>query len=90
MLLNIRILNYLLLVVVLYSYIYMCVCVCHIIINNCFFLQKMSGTVTKHITVVGELSAAVAARRLLAVSELEQELVCQSDHSKHLQVLLTL
>ena len=46
----------------------------------------MSGTVSKHITVVGELSAAVGARSLLAVSELEQELVCQSDHNKHLQV----
>ncbi|CAH0713477.1 unnamed protein product, partial [Brenthis ino] len=52
--------------------------------------KKMSGTVTKHITVVGELSAAVARRSLLAVSELEQELVCHSDHNKHLQRLKAL
>ncbi|XP_072934166.1 vacuolar protein sorting-associated protein 45 [Epargyreus clarus] len=52
--------------------------------------KKMSGTVTKHITVVGELSARVAAQRLLEVSELEQELACQSDHAKHLQHLKSL
>lgn len=46
----------------------------------------MSGTVTKHITVVGELSACVSRHKLLDVSELEQELVCHSDHAKHLQV----
>lgn len=48
--------------------------------------KKMSGTVTKHVTVVGELSACVGRHKLLEVSELEQEIVCQSDHSKHLQV----
>ncbi|CAH2093442.1 unnamed protein product [Euphydryas editha] len=52
--------------------------------------KKMSGTVTKHVTVVGELSARVAARQLLRVSELEQELVCQSDHAGHLQRLKAL
>ncbi|XP_046963784.1 vacuolar protein sorting-associated protein 45 [Vanessa cardui] len=52
--------------------------------------KKMSGTVTKHVTVVGELSARVAARSLLRVSELEQELVCQSDHAGHLQRLQAL
>ncbi|XP_073947976.1 vacuolar protein sorting 45 [Choristoneura fumiferana] len=49
--------------------------------------KKMSGTVTKHVTVVGELSALVSRHHLLAVSELEQELACQSDHAKHLQRL---
>ncbi|XP_063388660.1 vacuolar protein sorting-associated protein 45 [Cydia fagiglandana] len=52
--------------------------------------KKMSGTVTKHVTVVGELSSMVAKRSLLAVSELEQELACQSDHAKHLQRLKAL
>ncbi|XP_045503454.1 vacuolar protein sorting-associated protein 45 [Colias croceus] len=47
--------------------------------------KKMCGTVTKHVTVVGELSSCVAKRELLLVSELEQELVCQADHQKHLQ-----
>lgn len=52
--------------------------------------KKMSGTVTKHVTVVGELSACVGRHKLLEVSELEQEIVCQSDHSKHLQRLKAL
>ncbi|XP_026754878.1 vacuolar protein sorting-associated protein 45 [Galleria mellonella] len=52
--------------------------------------KKMSGTVTKHVTVVGELSSAVGAYHLLEVSELEQEIACQSDHSKHLQRLKSL
>ncbi|RVE47892.1 hypothetical protein evm_007406 [Chilo suppressalis] len=49
--------------------------------------KKMSGTVTKHVTVVGELSAAVSRRHLLDVSELEQELACHADHARHLQRL---
>ncbi|CAG5047171.1 unnamed protein product [Parnassius apollo] len=52
--------------------------------------KKMSGTVTKHVTVVGELSACVARHNLLEVSELEQEIACQSDHAKHLQRLKAL
>ncbi|CAH2052705.1 unnamed protein product, partial [Iphiclides podalirius] len=47
--------------------------------------KKMSGTVTKHVTVVGELSSMVGRHSLLEVSELEQEMACQSDHAKHLQ-----
>lgn len=45
--------------------------------------KKMSGAVSKHVTVVGELSSAVSNYNLLEVSELEQELICQSDHSNH-------
>ncbi|XP_026313489.1 vacuolar protein sorting-associated protein 45 [Hyposmocoma kahamanoa] len=52
--------------------------------------KKMSGTVTKHVTVVGELSSCVTRHNLLEVSELEQEIACQSDHSKHLQRLKNL
>ncbi|CAH0595263.1 unnamed protein product [Chrysodeixis includens] len=52
--------------------------------------KKMSGTVTKHVTVVGELSACVSRHNLLEVSELEQEISSQSDHSKHLQRLKNL
>jgi vacuolar protein sorting-associated protein 45 len=48
--------------------------------------QKMSGTVSKHVTVVGELSALVTRHHLLEVSELEQELACQNEHSQQLQV----
>ena len=46
----------------------------------------MSGTVAKHVTVVGELSRLVGAHNLMDVSECEQELACQSDHSQSLQV----
>ncbi|XP_042747786.1 vacuolar protein sorting-associated protein 45 isoform X3 [Lagopus leucura] len=47
--------------------------------------KKMSGTVSKHVTVVGELSRLVGERSLLEVSEVEQELACHSDHSSALQ-----
>ncbi|XP_068109331.1 vacuolar protein sorting-associated protein 45 [Hyperolius riggenbachi] len=47
--------------------------------------KKMSGTVSKHVTVVGELSRLVSERHLMEVSEVEQELACQSDHSNALQ-----
>ncbi|KAM9000350.1 vacuolar protein sorting-associated protein 45 isoform 2-T2 [Sarcophilus harrisii] len=47
--------------------------------------KKMSGTVSKHVTVVGELSRLVSERNLLEVSEVEQELACQNDHSAALQ-----
>ncbi|XP_030042825.1 vacuolar protein sorting-associated protein 45 isoform X2 [Microcaecilia unicolor] len=43
--------------------------------------KKMSGTVSKHVTVVGELSRLVSERHLMEVSEVEQELACQNDHS---------
>uniref|UniRef100_A0A8C3XTW9 Vacuolar protein sorting-associated protein 45 n=1 Tax=Chelydra serpentina TaxID=8475 RepID=A0A8C3XTW9_CHESE len=43
--------------------------------------KKMSGTVSKHVTVVGELSRLASERNLLEVSEVEQELACQNDHS---------
>jgi vacuolar protein sorting-associated protein 45 len=47
----------------------------------------MSGTVSKHVTVVGELSSLVTRHHLLEVSELEQELACQNEHSQQLQVI---
>ncbi|KAK2081655.1 vacuolar protein sorting-associated protein 45 [Saguinus oedipus] len=47
--------------------------------------KKMSGPVSKHVTVVGELSRLVNERNLLEVSEVEQELACQNDHSSALQ-----
>lgn len=48
--------------------------------------KKMSGTVSKHVTVVGELSRLVSERHLMEVSEVEQELACQNDHSNAQQV----
>lgn len=47
--------------------------------------RKMSGTVTKHVTLVGELSRLVATHSLLEVSEAEQELAGQADHSESLK-----
>ncbi|XP_067878995.1 vacuolar protein sorting-associated protein 45 [Heterodontus francisci] len=47
--------------------------------------KKMSGTVSKHVTVVGELSRLVSEHHLMEVSEVEQELACQNDHSSALQ-----
>ena len=46
----------------------------------------MSGTVSKHVTVVSELSRLVSEHCLLEVSELEQDIACRSDHAQHLQV----
>lgn len=46
----------------------------------------MSGTVSKHVTLVGELSRLVGAHSLLEVSEAEQELACESDHAESLKV----
>ncbi|XP_029282222.1 vacuolar protein sorting-associated protein 45 [Cottoperca gobio] len=50
-------------------------------VDNYPQFKKMSGTVSKHVTVVGELSRLVSERQLMEVSEVEQELSCQSDHS---------
>lgn len=47
--------------------------------------RKMSGTVTKHVTVISELSRLVNEYCLLEVSELEQDLTSQSDHATALQ-----
>ncbi|XP_048086392.1 LOW QUALITY PROTEIN: vacuolar protein sorting-associated protein 45 [Alosa alosa] len=49
--------------------------------------KKMSGTVSKHVTVVGELSRLVSDRCLMEVSEVEQELACQNDHSNAQQMV---
>ncbi|XP_062516696.1 vacuolar protein sorting-associated protein 45-like [Corticium candelabrum] len=56
-------------------------------VENYPAFRKMSGTVSKHVAVVGELSKKVMERHLMEVSELEQQLACQSDHSGALQRL---
>ncbi|KAJ1935333.1 vacuolar protein sorting-associated protein 45, partial [Linderina pennispora] len=50
----------------------------------------LSGNVTKHVTLVGELSRIVAERQLLAVSELEQSLACHEQHNTDLKALRTM
>lgn len=47
--------------------------------------KKLSGNVSKHVTVIGELSAMVNKFCLLDVSEVEQEISCHTDHSPQLQ-----
>lgn len=48
--------------------------------------KLMSGTVTKHVTLVGELSRIVAKNNLLQISECEQEIVSKNEHTHSLQV----
>ncbi|KAI9893111.1 MAG: vacuolar protein sorting-associated protein 45 [Vezdaea aestivalis] len=49
--------------------------------------RKLSGNVSKHVTLVGELSRRVGEDLLLEVSELEQSLACNDNHSSDLKTL---
>lgn len=49
--------------------------------------RKLSSNVTKHITLVGELSRRVGQENLLDVSELEQSLACNDNHGQDLKVI---
>ena len=49
--------------------------------------RKLSSNVTKHITLVGELSRRVGEDALLEVSELEQSLACNENHSNDLKTI---
>ena len=48
--------------------------------------RKLSGNVSKHVALVGELSRKVGANNLLDVSELEQSLACNDNHATDLKV----
>jgi hypothetical protein len=48
--------------------------------------RKLSGNVSKHVTIVGELSRRVGAENLLEVSEVEQSLACNDNHAADLKV----
>ncbi|KAH0563117.1 hypothetical protein GP486_002312 [Trichoglossum hirsutum] len=53
--------------------------------------RRLSGNVSKHVTLVGELSRRIGEETLLEVSELEQSLACNDSHGndlKNLQRLL--
>ncbi len=52
--------------------------------------RKLSGNVSKHVTLVGELSRRVGEDSLLDVSELEQSLACNDNHANDLKVGLAL
>lgn len=47
--------------------------------------KKEQGTVNKHLVVISELSSQISKKSLLELSELEQEMICRSDHSAQLQ-----
>lgn len=49
--------------------------------------RKLSGNVSKHVALVGELSRRVGADGLLELSELEQSLACNDNHANDLKVL---
>ncbi|GFP60422.1 mitochondrial translation optimization protein 1 [Trichoderma asperellum] len=49
--------------------------------------RKLSGNVSKHVTLVSELSRRVAAESLLEVSELEQSLACNDNHASDLKAI---
>ncbi|XP_074596287.1 vacuolar protein sorting 45 [Brevipalpus obovatus] len=44
--------------------------------------KKMSGTVSKHVLLISELSRLVSTHNLMDVSEAEQEMACQLEHSR--------
>jgi vacuolar protein sorting-associated protein 45 len=48
--------------------------------------RRLSGNVSKHVTLVGELSRRVEQDNLLEVSELEQSLSCNDSHTSDLKV----
>ncbi|KAI5308960.1 vacuolar protein sorting-associated protein 45 [Ascosphaera atra] len=48
--------------------------------------RKLSGNVSKHVALVSELSRQVGEHDLLDVSELEQSLACNDNHSNDLKV----
>jgi len=48
--------------------------------------RKLSGNVSKHVTLVSELSRRVGAESLLEVSEVEQSLACNDNHNVDLKV----
>ena len=49
--------------------------------------RRLSGNVTKHVTLVTELSRRVGEDNLLDVSELEQSLACNDNHSADVKTL---
>ena len=48
--------------------------------------RKLSGNVSKHVTLVSELSRRVGSENLLEVSELEQSLACNENHNADVKV----
>lgn len=49
--------------------------------------RKLSGNVSKHVTLVGELSKQIAQNKLLEIGELEQSLAISNNHQKDSQLI---
>lgn len=49
--------------------------------------RKLSGNVSKHVSLVGELSRLVSKQQLLEVSQLEQSLACNDSHNSDLKAI---
>lgn len=58
-------------------------------IDNYPQFKKMSGTVGKHVTVVGELSRLVNNHKLLHISECEQQLACEEQTYQRVEQLVS-
>jgi len=52
--------------------------------------RKLSGDVSKHVTLLGEINRLVDAGGLMEVSQVEQELACTEDHSSAVSEVETL
>lgn len=50
----------------------------------------MSGTVSKHVVIMEQLSNHVSRKNLLEVSELQQQIACDIQSSQHIQVNIAL
>jgi vacuolar protein sorting-associated protein 45 len=49
--------------------------------------RKFATEVDKHVALVSDLRTKIGQRRLMDVSELEQDIVCSDDHSSHIKRL---
>jgi len=49
--------------------------------------KKLSGNVSKHVTMMSEMSQIIEERAMLEVSAVEQELANNHNHSEHLQAI---
>uniref|UniRef100_A0AAV1VHA1 Vacuolar protein sorting-associated protein 45 n=1 Tax=Peronospora matthiolae TaxID=2874970 RepID=A0AAV1VHA1_9STRA len=54
-------------------------------LDNYPAFRSQSVTVSKHVTLMGELARRVQVDKLMDVSQLEQELACGDDHNAHLR-----
>lgn len=59
-------------------------------VNNYPEYRKMHGNVSKHVTLVTEMSRIVDERKLMLVSQTEQDLACNSGQAAALEAVTSL